>query len=390
MTSTTTTPERLVPEAERAELTRLRRDLHRHPELGFREARTSGIVAARLTELGYDVRTGLGGTGVTGQRGAGGRTLFVRADMDALPIREENDAEYRSRNDGVMHACGHDAHTAVGLLAATRFAAATFPGTLRFGFQPAEEVGEGADRMIADGALEGVDAALGLHVWNSMPVGKVGVTAGPAMASVDDFDVVVHGRGGHAAAPHEADDPVVKAAAIVQELQAVVSRGVDPLQSAVVSVTWIEGGSAYNVIPEKVTLRGTVRTFDEDVKREIHRRMREVVGARGTLEIRSMTRVLVNDPRMCRIVHAAAASVVGAGNVVTDERTMGGEDFASMLAAVPGCFFFVGSAADGGAYPHHHPRFDVDERAMAIGLEIMTRAVRAYLERGFEADGRGA
>lgn len=372
----------LVTADERTEMVRLRRDFHRHPELGFAEVRTSGIVAARLTELGYEVRTGLGGTGVTGQRGGGGRTLFVRADMDALPIREENRVEYRSANDGVMHACGHDAHTAVALTAAGRFARATFPGTLRFGFQPAEEVGQGADRMIADGALQGVDAALGLHVWNSMPVGKVGVTEGAAMASVDDFDIVVHGRGGHAAAPHEADDPVVKAAAIVQDVQTIVSRNLDPMKAAVLSVTWIEGGSAYNVIPESVTLRGTIRTFDEGVKRRIHARLREVVGTRGTVEIRSMTRVLVNDPRMCRIVHAAAASVVGEANVITDERTMGGEDFASMLAAVPGCFFFVGSAS-GEAFAHHHPRFDVDERSLAVGLEIMTRAARAYLERGF-------
>jgi amidohydrolase len=240
--------------------------------------------------------------------------------------------------------------------------------------------------MIADGALEGVDAALGLHVWNSMPVGKVGVTEGPAMASVDDFDIVVQGRGGHAAAPDEADDPVVKAAAIIQELQTIVSRRVDPFAAAVVSVTWIEGGSAYNVIPETVTLRGTIRTFDESVKAEIHRRLHEVVGSRGRVTIENMTRVLVNDPRMCRIAHAAAVSVVGAANVVTEERTGGGEDFASVLAAVPGCFFFVGSKSEGsGGFPHHHPRFDLDERVLAIGLEILTRAARTYLEKGFDA-----
>jgi amidohydrolase len=373
-----------VTSEERAELVRLRRDFHRHPELGFREVRTSGIVAARLKELGYEVREGLGGTGVTGQKGAGGRTLFVRADMDALPIREENDVEYKSGNDGVMHACGHDGHTAIALAAAARFARATFPGTLRFGFQPAEEVGQGADRMIEDGALRGVDAALGLHVWNSMPVGKVGVTEGAAMAAVDDFDIVVRGRGGHAAEPHETDDPIVAAAGIVRDLQTIVSRRVDPFQTAVVSVTWIEGGSAYNVIPESATLRGTIRTFDEGVRKDIHRRMRQIVGARGQVEIQSMTRVLVNDPRMCRIVREAAGSVVGAQNVVVDERTMGGEDFASMLAKVPGCFFFVGSQSPKGAYPHHHPRFDVDERALAIGLEVMTRAARLYLERGFD------
>jgi amidohydrolase len=381
--TTSAVPDPPVTAEERAELVRMRRDFHRHPELGFEEVRTSGIVAARLRELGFEVRTGFARTGVTGTRGKGGRTLFVRADMDALPIREENEVEYRSGNEGVMHACGHDGHTAVALVAAARFARADFPGTIRFGFQPAEEVGQGADRMIADGGLDGADAALGLHLWNSMPVGRVGVTEGAAMASVDDFDLVIRGRGGHAAAPHEADDPVVKAASVIQDLQTVVSRAVDPMQAAVVSVTWIEGGSAYNVIPESVTIRGTIRTFDERVKKDVHRRMREVVGSRGELTIESMTKVLVNDPRMCRIVREAAASVVGPGNVVADERTMGGEDFASVLAAVPGCFFFVGSAASEGAFPHHHPRFDVDERSLAIGLEILTRAARAYLERGF-------
>jgi amidohydrolase len=372
-----------VDAEERAELIRLRRDFHRHPELGFHEVRTSGIVAARLKELGYEVREGLGGTGVTGQKGREGRVLFVRADMDALPIHEENDVDYKSGTDGVMHACGHDTHTAIALTAAARFAKASFPGRLRFGFQPAEEVGQGADKMMADGALDGVDAVLGLHVWNSMPVGKVGVTEGAAMAAVDDFDVVVHGRGGHAAEPHEAEDPIVAAAGIVREFQTIVSRRVDPFQTAVLSVTQMQAGSAYNVIPEKAILRGTVRTFDERVRDSIHRRMRDVVGARGTVKIQKMTRVLVNDPRMCKVVREAAASVVGAENVLTDERTMGGEDFASMLAARPGCFFFVGSQSPKGAYPHHHPRFDVDERALPIGLEIMTRAVRAYLERGF-------
>lgn len=382
--TTAATPSLPVTADERAELVRLRRDFHRHPELGFQEVRTSGIVAARLKELGYEVRERLGGTGVTGQRGSGGRTLFVRADMDALPIHEENEVEYKSGNDGVMHACGHDSHTAIALTAAARFAKATFPGTLRFGFQPAEEVGQGAERMIADGALRGVDAALGLHVWNSMPVGKVGVTEGATMAAVDDFDIIVHGRGGHAAEPNETEDPIVAAAGIITDLQTIVSRRVNPFQTAVVSVTWIEGGSAYNVIPEQATLRGTVRTFDEEVRKAIHQRMHEIVGARGKVTIAKMTRVLVNDPRMCKIVREATVSVVGAENLITDERTMGGEDFGAMLAAVPGCFFFVGSQSPKGGFPHHHPRFDVDERALAIGLEIMTRAVRAYLERGFE------
>lgn len=367
--------------AEREELIRLRRDFHAHPELGYQEVRTSGIVAARLKELGFDVREGLGRTGVIADRGSGGRGLYVRADMDALPIVEANEVAYRSTNEGVMHACGHDAHTAINLLTASRFATGDLPARLRFGFQPAEEGGQGADRMIEDGGLDGIDAALGLHVWNSMPVGIVAVTEGPAMASVDDFTVEVHGTGCHAAEPHQGDDPIVKAAGIIQDLQTIVSRGVSPHARAVVSVTRVDGGSAFNVIPDRVTLWGTVRTFDEAVRTSILERMRKIVGDRGELSVRSVTRVLVNDPAMCEIVREAAVSVVGKDRLVTDEVTMGGEDFASVLAAVPGCFFFVGSAGDGGGFPHHNARFDIDERALAIGLEVMTRSVRSWLER---------
>jgi len=370
-----------VTQAEKEELLRLRRDFHAHPELGYQEVRTSGIVAARLKELGFDVREGLGKTGVIADRGSGGRGLYVRADMDALPIVEANDVEYRSVNEGVMHACGHDAHTAINLLTAARFANADLSARLRFGFQPAEEGGQGADRMIEDGGLEGIDAALGLHVWNSMPVGIVGVTEGPAMASVDDFTVEVRGVGCHAAEPHQGDDPIVKAAGLIQAFQSIVSRSVSPHARAVVSVTRVEGGSAFNVIPDSVTLWGTIRTFDQAVRDSILDRMRAIVGEHGELSVRPVTRVLVNDPAMCAIVRAAAESVVGKERVVTDEVTMGGEDFASVLAVVPGCFFFVGSAADGGGYPHHNVRFDIDERALAIGLEVMTRSVRSWLER---------
>ncbi len=371
----------LASPAELDELVRLRRDFHRHPELGYREVRTSGIVAARLKELGFDVREGLGKTGVIADRGSG-RGLYVRADMDALPIQEANDVEYRSATDGVMHACGHDAHTAINLLVAQRFAAAEFDARLRFGFQPAEEGGCGADRMIEEGGLDGVEAALGLHVWNSMPVGIIGVTPGPAMASVDDFRIEIHGVGCHAAEPHNGDDPVPKAARIIDAIQSIVSRSVSPYERAVVSVTMLEAGTAFNVIPDHVRLGGTIRTFSEDVRRQIHAKLREIVGEQGTVEIQGLTRVLVNDPRMCELVHEAAASVVGEENIVTDDVTMGGEDFASVLAEVPGCFFFVGSAAGPDSFPHHNPRFDIDERCLPIGLEVMTRSVRLWLEQG--------
>jgi amidohydrolase len=363
------------------ELVRLRRDFHRHPELGYQETRTAAIVAKRLQELDYSVREGVAVTGVLGDRGRGGRTLLVRADMDALPIEEQSDADYRSVHAGVMHACGHDAHTAIGLVAAARFAAIETPGSLRFAFQPAEEGGQGADRMIEQGALDGVDAVLGLHVWNSMPVGVVGVTPGAAMAAVDDFSIEVRGEGGHAAMPHQTDDPIVRAAAIVSNLQTVVSRRVSPFDAAVVSVTQIHGGTAFNVIPDVVHVQGTVRTFLPHVREEVHRRIRECVGERGTVQMRSVTRPLVNDGKMCELVHDAAVSVVGEENVLTDERTMGGEDFAAFLERVPGCFFFVGSQSPSGSMPHHHPSFDIDERSLPLGLEIMTRAVRSFFER---------
>ena len=369
-------------DAEVRDLVRLRRDFHRHPELGYQETRTAAIVAERLRELGYAVREGVAVTGVLGDRDGRGRTLLVRADMDALPILERNDVEYRSENHGVMHACGHDGHTAIGMVAAARFARGDVAGRLRFAFQPAEEGGQGADRMIEEGALEGVDAALGLHVWNSMPVGVVGVTPGPAMAAVDDFTIEIRGSGGHAAMPHQTDDPIVRAAAVVTNLQTIVSRRVSPFDTAVVSVTQISGGTAFNVIPDLVRLHGTLRTFLPHVREEVHRRIREVVGEHGTVEIRSVTRTLVNDEAMSELVREAAVSVVGEENVLLEERTMGGEDFAAFLERVPGCFFFVGSRSDGGGAPHHHPEFDIDERSLPLGLEIMTRAIRLYFDRG--------
>jgi amidohydrolase len=369
-----------IPASERSELVRLRRDFHRHPELAFTERRTAEIVAARVRELGYDVRDGVAETGVLATRGTG-RTLLVRADMDGLPVHEENAVEYRSEHDGLMHACGHDGHTAIAMMAAGRLASAAPAGRLRFAFQPAEEEGAGAERMIEEGALEGVDAALGLHLWSWLPVGKVAVTPGPVMAAVDEFTIDVDGSGGHAAKPHETDDPIVKAAALVQELQTIVSRWADPFRTVVVSVTAIEGGRAFNVIPSRVTMRGTVRTFDEDVRDGVHRRIRELVDGRGTVRIDRKTRPLVNDARMCELVRRAAASVVGEENVIDDLRTMTGEDFASFAARVPACFFHVG-AAPSEPFPHHHPRFDIDEEALPIGLEILCRAAGAYLERG--------
>jgi amidohydrolase len=356
----------------------MRRDFHRHPELGYEEVRTSGIVAETMAKLGYEVRRGIAKTGVLAERGRGGKTLLLRADMDALPILEENDVEYRSTNAGVMHACGHDGHTAIALAAAARLAGVSFSGRVRFAFQPAEEGGQGADRMIEEGALDDVDAAIGLHLWSDIPLGKVAVTVGPTMASVDEFTLEVRGQGCHAAMPHFGIDPIVRGTHIVQEFQSIVSRAVSPLESAVISVTKFHAGSAFNIIPDTAQLAGTVRTFSESVRNHVHEKMREVVGDRGKLDIVKKTNVLVNDARICEIVRRAMVEVVGEENILEGKRTMGGEDFASFLAGVPGCFFFIGAAPSKTPQPHHSPRFDIDERGLALGLEIMTRAAHHY------------
>lgn len=364
------------------DLVSLRRDFHRHPELGYEEVRTSGIVADRLARGDFEVRRGVAKTGVLATRGQGKRSIYVRADMDALPIVEETKLEFRSVNQGVMHACGHDAHTAIALVTADRWGRASLPGRVRFGFQPAEEGGCGADRMIEEGALDGVDAALGLHVWSTLPVGKVAICPGPTMASVDEFTIEIRGRGCHAAMPHQGDDPIVAASRLVQDLQTIVSRKISPFEPAVVSVTKIHSGSAYNVIPDSALVAGTIRTFSEEVRAATHSLLHEIVGSKGTVQIERKTKVLVNDPKMCALVREEAAAVVGEANILEDARTMGGEDFASVLAAVPGCFFFVGAAPGSSPEPHHSPRFEIDERALPVGLEILSRSAWRYLERG--------
>ena len=385
-----------------------RREFHSHPELRYDEQRTAGRIAGRMTELGYDVKSGVGRTGVTGliegtkaapeagstATGGTARTLLYRADMDALPVREENDVDYRSQNDGVMHACGHDAHMAIGLAVAKRMAQErdTFRGHLKFAFQPAEEGGNGAVAMIDDGVLTSPDvtAAIGLHVWNNMPVGSVGIYAGPLMAAVDEFELVIHGRGGHGAMPQQTIDAVVVAAQVINALQTIVSRNVSPLDAAVVTVGQITGGTAFNVIAGSVNLRGTVRTFSKDTHTHIPEYFERVVrgvcesmGASYKLDYIRQTPPLVNNAEACELVADCAAEVVGQGNVVRDEsvRTMGGEDMSYFLERVPGCFFFLGTRneARGLTHPHHSPKFDIDESALAAGVEIMTRVIKRYL-----------
>jgi amidohydrolase len=367
----------------------LRRDLHQNPELAWAERRTAARVAAFLEGAGLELRT-VAETGVLATaRGAEGRTVLLRVDMDGLPIQEQGDAPYASRVPGVMHACGHDGHTAMGATAARVLAGRRPGGTVRVLFQPAEEGEGGAQRVIADGALEGVDVALGVHLWNELPVGTIGVKAGPLMAAVDRLRVVVRGRGGHGGHPHRSADPVVAAAHVVVALQTIVAREVSPLDSAVVTLGAIHGGQAFNVIPDEVTLTGTVRTFDPELRRAMPERIRriaagvaEALRCEAEVEVRPGNPAVVNDAAVADLARRAAARVVGDERVVEPEPTMGGEDMAVYFERVPGCFVFVGSAnaARGLAQPHHSPRFDFDEEALAIGCEFLVQAAEEALK----------
>jgi amidohydrolase len=379
-------------------LIRTRRDLHRHPELAFQERRTAGIVAERLRAAGYEVRTGVAETGVVGTlRGEAGSgpTLLLRADMDALPIVEETTHGFASTVAGQMHACGHDAHTAIGLAVAERLAARRdrWGGTVKYVFQPAEEGGQGALRMIEQGVLEGVDRALGLHVWMGLPSGVVGVTPGPFMASAGEFELTVRGKGGHGAMPEQTVDAVMIGSQIVVALQSIVSRTVSPLEPAVVTVGAFHAGTAQNVIAETATLIGTVRAFDVDACQELPRRIQriatalcEAMGATCEFHYRQDTPPTINDAAMADLVRSAAEEVVGAERVRfgAEVRTMAAEDFGEFLLRVPGCYFFVGAMneAKGAVHPHHNPRFDICEDCMPVAVEVLERAALQALSGG--------
>jgi amidohydrolase len=375
-----------------------RRHLHANPELAFEEYETAQFVTERLQALGVeDIRTGIGRTGVTGlirgNRGDG-KVVMLRADMDALPILEENDADYRSTVDGKMHACGHDAHTAM-LLGSTRLLMDLrdqFAGTVKVLFQPAEEVPPGgAIEMIRDGALENprVDVVFGLHVASELEAGKIGVRAGAASAGSDRFRITVQGRGGHAARPNDAIDPVVVGAHIVTAFQTLVSRETDPTQAAVVTVGSIVAGDAFNVIPDTAEIKGTIRTLDPEVRARMEERLPELARGIGaamradvTVQFIKGYPGMVNDEEMSEVVRQAATDVVGADNVVEPKTGLGGEDFAYFLLERPGCFFRVGTRNDERniVYGHHHPKFDVEEDGMAPGIATTVQTVLNYLK----------
>ena len=378
----------------------LRRDLHMHPELGFHEVRTAGIVAKELNALEMEVTTGIAKTGVVGllEGAKPGPVILVRFDMDALPVTEETGAPYASTAPGTMHACGHDGHTAIGLTVAKMLHAYRdqLAGTVKFMFQPAEEgtCGEeigGNEMMIREGVLDNPkpDLALALHLWNELPFGSVHVAGGPVMAGAEEFKITVAGKGGHAAIPHHTVDPVLAASQIVTALQSITSRNVAPLQAAVVSVTMLHGGHAFNVIPPEVKMEGTIRTFEPSVRETVLRRFTEIVygvaeamGCAAEIKVKRLTPAMINADEIAQHVQGSVRRTLPEANLVTSSHlTMGAEDMAFTLEKVPGCYFFVGSANSkkGLDYGHHHPKFDFDEAVLPRAAALMASTVADFL-----------
>ncbi len=369
----------------------LRRDFHSHPELGFHEIRTSGIVAQELNKLGLEFTGGIAGTGIIAllEGARPGPVILVRADMDALSIQEETGAVYESQNPGVMHACGHDGHTAILLTVAKMLCAHRneIAGTVKLMFQPAEEGMGGAIKMIASGVLENpqVDRVLGLHLWNEQPVGWFGISNGPMMAGAEMFSIEVEGKGGHGAIPDQCSDPILASAQIISALQGIVSRNVSPLQTAVVSVCTIHGGETFNVIPPSAMMTGTIRTFETDVRTRVLQRFEatvhgvaEAMGCRASIKMECLTPATVNQPETAQNIQNTIRRLFPDAIIETGKNiTMGSENFSFLLEKVPGCFFLVGSAnpekgLDAG---HHHPKFDFDEVVLPRASATMTAAV---------------
>ena len=380
----------LVPSLHQKMVER-RRHLHQHPELSFQERDTSRWVSERLKELGVSVTEGVGGNGVVGRiKGAHpGPTVAFRADMDALPIQDEKEVPYRSSVPKVMHACGHDGHTTMllGLAEILQRNLDEVRGEVVLLFQHAEEqTPGGAISMIEDGCLEGVETIFGIHLWTPLPIGQVGVCSGPALAATDHFEVEIVGEGGHGGFPHQTVDAVVVAAKAILDLQLVVSRYVDPLESAVVSVGKLSAGSSFNVIAERAIFEGTVRTLSEEVRSLVERKMEQIVkgvcegtGASYDLRYQRGYPPLVNHLEETDVVRRAIVGLERC-TLVEMKPIMGGEDFAYYLQKVPGCFFFVGAGNEdkGAIYPHHHPKFDFDEDALSIGVEALLATYLQY------------
>jgi len=374
-----------------AEMAEWRHDVHAHPETAFEELRTSAMVAQKLQSFGLSVHRGLGRTGVVGtlSAGSGRRAIGLRADMDALPIHEQNTFGHRSQHEGKMHACGHDGHTAM-LLGAAKYLSETknFDGTVHFIFQPAEENEGGGREMVEQGLFEKFpcEAVYGMHNWPGMPVGRFGFRAGPTMASFDIFEVELTGRGAHAAMPHTGIDPVVAASALVQALQTIASRNVDPIESAVVTVTQIHAGDSWNIIPDAAVVRGTARAFTPEVQELVERRLREICAGIGAaygvgIKMRYERRYppLVNAAPETEICAAVMQAMVGAENVLRVPPTMGSEDFAFMLQAKSGCYVFVGNGPAAGGCMLHNPNYDFNDQILPLGASYWANLVEHIL-----------
>ncbi|MCJ7580881.1 MAG: amidohydrolase [Candidatus Aminicenantes bacterium] len=366
-----------------------RRDFHRHPEVAFQETRTSQVLKKFMENQGIPVtvfaKTGLRGV-LKGQ--SGGKTVALRADIDALPLKEEGDKEFISKNPEAAHACGHDGHMAIlmGVIQALAKWRDRLPGDIVFLFQPSEErIPGGAKAMIEEGALEGVDAIFGLHLWQPLPTGKVGIIKGPMMAQPDVFTIHVKGKGGHGSMPQQTVDTILVASQIVVNCQSIVSRNIDPLKPAVVSFGTVEGGTIYNIIPGEVTLTGTVRSFDPEIQRLIEQRLKDVVkatcetfGAQADIKYEQGYPALVNDPEMVDFVREVLNRTLGEDRFEHIDPVMGGEDFSYFLQKVPGAFLFFG-VGSGRNYPHHHPAFDLDETALPDAAKLLAALALEYL-----------
>jgi amidohydrolase len=381
------------------EITAIRRDIHAHPELRYEENRTADIVAQKLREWGISTVTGIGRTGVVGsiKHGSSSRAIGLRADMDALPMQEVNQFAHRSKHAGKMHACGHDGHTAMLLAAAKHLSKhRNFDGTVHLIFQPAEEGGAGARAMMDDGLFTRFpcDAVFGMHNWHGNAVGQFGVHAGPTMASSNEFEITITGRGSHAALPNMSVDSVIVATHLVQALQTIVSRNLKPVDTAVVSVTQIHAGEAYNVIPEVAVVRGTVRTFTTEVLDLIESRIRDITeklppvfGATAALRFHRNYPPLVNHEKETEFCRSVAADVVGAENTLEFEPTMGSEDFAFMLLEKPGCYVMAGNGSGGhreaghglGPCQLHNPSYDFNDELIPVGASYWVRLAEKYL-----------
>jgi amidohydrolase len=374
------------------ELIEWRRDFHMHPEIGFELHRTSKIVAEELEKMGYRVRRGVGKTGVVAEIGEGGKMIAIRADMDALPILELNDVDYKSQNEGAMHACGHDSHTAMALGAALLLSKENLPGRVRFLFQPCEETVDeeglsGAQRMSAEGAMDGVDYVIAQHVDPSKPVGTIAINAGPASGGVDSWQAVIRGKGGHGAHPDKTVDPFYMMSHVIIALNAIVSRKLDPFEPAVVSIGAVNGGFTENVIPEEVRMIGTVRFTSAEVHQQIRREMQrafdivKVLGGEYEIHYDYGGLPMINDVYVSDVIEKIGKDLLGAESVGEIHKTLGAEDFGEFMKHAPGAMFTLGTQKKGHEdYLLHHPKFDLDERALPIGTAVLAEAAKRFLQ----------